>query len=432
MSIIGIVADDTTGANDIGLMFSNHQYSVKIVTFTENMKLEADADVLIIDTDSRLDSPQLSYDKVYKATQALQEIGCSLYFNKTCSVFRGNIGKEFDAMMDALGEEFAVVSLAFPKNGRQTKYGIHTVYRKLLEDSEFHKDPVHPMKQSYLVDILQEQTDRKVSLVSIDAVRRGAEFLREAIEEMRKASNYCIVDAENQSDLTIIAEATRDFSVLCGSSALGEELPKFWPLKKAKNPLIDVEISDCNGVLVVSGSLTPQTKVQTSYLISKGTPVLILDSRKVFTPVGKESEMKRITKEAIDLLKQGQDVLIMADNREEIVSATKEMGSRLQFDSLIISKLISAALAEVTLQVVEETSLKRLVVAGGDTSGTVCRKLGIKGNVVLKEIETGLPSGLALGRTMLIVLKSGSFGKEDFLLRAVEHLKEISQKENRQ
>lgn len=72
------------------------------------------------------------------------------------------------------------------------------------------------------------------------------------------------------------------------------------------------------------------------------------------------------------------------------------MGSRLQFDSLIISKLISAALAEVTLQVVEETSLKRLVVAGGDTSGTVCRKLGIKGNVVLKEIETGLPSGLAL------------------------------------
>lgn len=236
MSIIGIVADDTTGANDIGLMFSNHQYSVIIVTFTENMKLEADSDVLIIDTDSRLDSPQLSYDKVYKATQALQEIGCSLYFNKTCSVFRGNIGKEFDAMMDALGEEFAVVSLAFPKNGRQTKYGIHTVYGKLLEDSGFNKDPVHPMKQSYLVDILQEQTDRKVSLVSIDAVRRGAEFLREAIGEMRKVSNYCIVDAENQSDLAIIAEATRDFPVLCGSSALGEELPKFWPLKKAKNP----------------------------------------------------------------------------------------------------------------------------------------------------------------------------------------------------
>lgn len=432
MSKIGIVADDTTGANDIGLMFSKHQYSVKIVPFSESMKLEADADVLIIDTDSRLDSPHLSYEKVFKATQVLQEIGCSLYFNKTCSVFRGNIGKEFDAMMDALGEDFAVISLAFPKNGRQTKYGIHTVHGKLLEDSEFYKDPVHPMKQSYLVGILQEQTDREVSLVSIDVVRRGAEFLREALLEMRKVSNYCIVDAENQSDLTIIAEATRDFPVLCGSSAIGEELPKFWPPKKAKDPLVDLAIADSNGVLVVSGSLTPQTKAQTSYLISKGTPVVILDSRKVFTPVEREPEMKRVTKEATDLLKQGQDVLFMADNRDEIVSATKEMGSRLGLDSLAISKLISAALAEVTLYVAEEVDLKRLVVAGGDTSGTVCRRLDIKGNIVLKEIETGLPSGLALGRTMLIVLKSGSFGTEDFLLRAVEHLKEISQKGNRQ
>lgn len=112
---------------------------------------------------------------------------------------------------------------------------------------------------------------------------------------------------------------------------------------------------------------------------------------------------------------------------EEVVLETKEIGLKQNIDSLTISKMVSAMLADVTEKIVNATGLKRLVVAGGDTSGTVSRKLGIRGNYVLKEIETGLPSGLALGRHMLIVLKSGSFGKPNFLVRAVAHLKDLSQ-----
>lgn len=113
--MIGVVADDTTGANDIGLMFSKNHYTVKILTFHEDLNLGDKPDVLIIDTDSRLDSGEESYQKVFKATNILEKLGCTHYFNKTCSVFRGNIGKEFDAMLDALNEDFAVISLAFPK-----------------------------------------------------------------------------------------------------------------------------------------------------------------------------------------------------------------------------------------------------------------------------------------------------------------------------
>lgn len=426
--MIGIVADDTTGANDIGLMFSANHYSVKVVTFHEELELSKDADVLIIDTDSRLDPPQLSYDKVYKATKMLESLGCTMYYNKTCSVFRGNIGEELDAMLDALGQEFAVVTLAFPKNGRQTVQGIHTVHGKLLEESEFAKDPVHPMRQSHLVSILQEQTKRKVGLVTLDKVREGAEPLRQAIEELKESYNYVIVDSENQSDLNIVAEAVRDFPVLCGSSAIGEELPKFWPATQGDDVLSRVNVSDENGVLVVSGSLMPQTRAQTSHLIQSGVPVIVLNSLNVFTAEEQEEEVALVTKRAVEMLRTGIDVLVMADNREEIVSATKDIGLQKGIDPLTVSKMISASLAEATENIVNETGLKRLVVAGGDTSGTVCRKLGIQGNYVLKEIETGLPSGLALGRHMLIVLKSGSFGRPEFLERAVAHLKELSAK----
>lgn len=424
--MIGVVADDTTGANDIGIMFSNNQYAVKVVTYQEAMPLSRDVNVLIIDTDSRLDQPAVSYDKVFKATQYLKKLGCTMYYNKTCSVFRGNIGQEFDAMLDALGEEFAVISLAFPKNGRQTVNGMHTVYGKLLEDSEFAKDPVHPMTESDLVTILQKQTSRKVSLVKLDVVRQGAAKLREAIEAARQQANYCIIDSENQADLTTVAEAVHTYPLLCGSSAIAEELPKFLAAEKLPGILERVTITDSKGVLVVAGSLTPQTRAQTAYLASAGTPAIILDSRNVFLIETRQQEVLKATAAAAAMLNQGKDVLVMADNRDEIVAETKRIGQELKLDPLSVSKMVSAALAEITDCLVAETGVKRLVVAGGDTSGTVCRRLKIQGNYVLKEIEPGLPSGLAIGRELLLVLKSGSFGKENFLLKAIEHLKELS------
>ena len=88
------------------------------------------------------------------------------YINKQCSVFRGNIGPEFDAMLDALGLNFAPVVLGFPDNGRTTLDGIHYVYGEKLEDSQFRNDPVNPMRESNLVKILAVQTRRPVTNVS--------------------------------------------------------------------------------------------------------------------------------------------------------------------------------------------------------------------------------------------------------------------------
>lgn len=425
--MIGVVADDTTGANDIGLMFNNNHYTVKVVTFDEEVQPTADeADVLVIDTDSRLDAPELSYEKVFNATRQLQQLGCKTYFNKTCSVFRGNVGQELDAMMDLLQEDFAAVILAFPKNGRQTRHGIHTVHGKRLEESEFAKDPVHPTMESDIVKVLQSQTERKVSLIPIEKVREGVVSLRSAIAAAKKSSNYCIIDAETQADLFLIAGAVHDLPVLCGSSAIAEELPKYWGPRNSPNPMNRKDMTDSNGVFIVSGSLTPQTKAQTSYLIQKGIDHIILDSRKFFQPLRRSEEIEHAVKLASEMIQTGRDVLVMANNAPDVVKETKKIGQSHNLDLLSVSKTISDVLAVVTQKVLEQTGYKRLIVAGGDTSGTVCRKLGIKGNYIVKEIETGLPSGLAIGPELIIVLKSGSFGSPEFLERAIQHLKDVS------
>ncbi|MFD0681149.1 MULTISPECIES: four-carbon acid sugar kinase family protein [unclassified Paenibacillus] len=424
--MIGVVADDTTGANDIGIMFVNGGYTAKVVTFNEHAyTMENGAsDVLILDTDSRLDSPEESYRKVFEATNQLMKMGCTTFFNKTCSVFRGNVGKELDAMMDATGEDFAVIILAFPKNGRTTRNAIHQVNGVLLEQTPFSRDPVHPMLQSNLVEILQRQTSRQVESISIDTVRNGAEELRQMIDRLKDRCIYCIIDGETQEDLRIIAEAVSDLKVIAGSSAIAEELPKFMGASQTDNPLHGLEIRDRCGVLVISGSLTPNTLQQTAYFIHIGKPVIILDSRRIFSS-DREEEIMRVIREAQPLLESGFDVLVMADNSDKVVEQTKALGEQQGMDPLATSKLVSAALAEVAKRLVDNTGLRRLVVAGGDTSGTVSRKLGFTGNYVLKEIETGVPSGLSLGHEMLIVLKSGSYGKPEFLDKAVNHLKEF-------
>ena len=115
--ILGIVADDVTGANDIGIMCAKAGYLTHVV-MTDGLAPEtpagiAEPEVSILDTNSRLDDPT-AYRKVFAATQQLTAAGCRQFFNETCSVLRGNIGAEFDAMLDALGREFAIVVLGLP------------------------------------------------------------------------------------------------------------------------------------------------------------------------------------------------------------------------------------------------------------------------------------------------------------------------------
>jgi uncharacterized protein YgbK (DUF1537 family) len=249
------------------------------------------------------------------------------------------------------------------------------------------------------------------------------------LEAERSRGGYAIVDAMEQRDLTMLAEAAHDFLLWGGSSAIAEELPAFWPSGEARDVLAGIQIDDVNGVLIVAGSLTPQTRAQTDAIKSMGGPVVTLDPLVVFDEVPRAKEVARVVAEAGRTLRVGRDTLVMAAVQPETVAATKALGAARGLDGLTSSKAVSAALAEVAHALVGELALKRLVVAGGDTAGTVCRRLGIVGNYVLREIATGVPSGLTIGREMLVVLKSGSFGGPEFLLTAAAHLRGLGVRE---
>jgi len=426
--LVGVVADDVTGAGDIGITYAKAGYRALVFGYRADEPPDYGGerpDVIVLDTDSRFNSPEQAYRKVYGATEQLKLAGCTHYVNKTCSVGRGNIGAEFDAMLDALGETNAVVVLGFPANGRQTLGGVHYVHGKKLEESEFRRDPVHPMTRSDLVGILQPQTRRKAASIGIETVDRGAEELRQEIAALKASTGYLIVDVRDQASLRTIAKAVRDERITAGASALSEELALARGAKPDGLRGSGVPPRPGLGVVMAAGSLMPQTAAQLEALRRAGrTAMLELDTLRLFEDGEREAEIARVADAMSASVLAGRDALAQASNAPEAVARTKAEGARRGLDDVAVSRLVSGAVAETIGRVLAATGQNRLVVAGGDTSAAVCARLGMRGMRVYREIAPGLPSCVSLGaEPLLLVLKSGSFGRDDFLAAAAEHVR---------
>ncbi|HJD32746.1 MAG TPA: hypothetical protein H9912_12515 [Candidatus Eisenbergiella stercorigallinarum] len=411
---VGVVADDVTGANDIGIMFVKGGYRSAVfpLELIESCDLKKEAeglDAIIIDTDSRFDAPETAKEKVRRATELLASLPCDMYHNKTCSVFRGNIGAEFDEMQDVLGVSCSMVVLGFPANGRTTVDGIHYVYGEKLENSQFRHDPIHPMTTSSLEEILHKQSDRSVGLITWRDLDQGLSHVKEKKERLKKECSYVIFDIRSQEDLKLVARAVADEVNVCGSSAIGEELPAAY------------REMDCP-VLSVCGSLTKQSRSQVEYLKKKGYPVFELPTDVIFSEEERTAAIGDLSGQLLRALSQAGCGLLHTSNQEDAVARTKQTGYRLGMSDEEVGKRISHTICRIVEDVLRESGCRRLVVAGGDTSAAVTRQLAICRMEIGKEIEAGVP--VMKGKTSLgeldLVLKSGSFGSEAFLEKAIE------------
>lgn len=422
-----VVADDVTGANDIGIMYA--KAGLKTLVYSQkSMKEETyeDCDVLVIDTDSRFDEEQEAYRKVEKAVRSVPGQEVKQFIDKQCSVFRGNIGAEFDAMLDTLGETFAVVVLGFPDNGRTTLHSQHYVHGTLLEHSQFRNDPVHPMTCSDLVEILKSQTRRPVGAIHYEVYEQGRERFLEELEACRKQGGYCILDVRDNNDLVFLADALKEERVICGSSALSEYLAKVQEFPGEKRKDADAsEKKDQGKVFCAAGSLTPQTIGQTAYMKEHGYCVFELDTRKLLDTASYQEECGRLERLASEAYQSEDFVMIHSMNQPEQVEETKRLAAEKGIDNTQVSTLVSGALARIARTVVEKEKIRRIIVCGGDTSASLCERMEICGMQVQEEIETGLPTCQSVRAPYYqMVLKSGSFGSPAFVEKALEKLKQ--------
>ena len=413
------VADDITGADDVGLMYrkSGHPAVLYPFPFWQQAGF-AGGEKLVVDTDSRFLPPEEAYNRVFRVVKKFSSQGVQQYINKQCSVFRGNIGPEFDAMLDALGLNFAPVVLGFPDNGRTTLDGIHYVYGEKLEDSQFRNDPVNPMRESNLVKILAGQTRRPVTNVSWREYAEGRR-LRSLIEQRRREGGYVIFDVRHNADLAMLVGLLKDEPVVCGSSAIA------YYLGMEEGPGTLPPAGPAGGknarVLCLAGSLTPQTRQQVKCAQQKGVPVFTMRTQALFSPGGRKAEEMRLAA-AYEAAGAPAMAVIQTDPAPQAVVQTKQAAAAAGIAPQQAATAVSDALAAAAEKVSGTHGITRFIVCGGDTSASFCRRFGITGMRVGEEIEPGVSVCTALEGPLCFVLKSGSFGSPQFLEKARKKL----------
>jgi uncharacterized protein YgbK (DUF1537 family) len=84
-------------------------------------------------------------------------------------------------------------------------------------------------------------------------------------------------------------------------------------------------------------------------------------------------------------------------------------------------ELVEQAMGSIATRLVE-AGVRRLVVAGGETSGAVVQALGVSLLRIGEQIDPGVPWTQATGpqgQPLLLALKSGNFGSIDFFAKAL-------------
>ncbi|MCX7379167.1 MAG: four-carbon acid sugar kinase family protein [Alphaproteobacteria bacterium] len=417
MALLGCIADDFTGATDLASMLvKNGMRAVQVIGVPEAGAPIPEADAIIVALKSRTAPVRQAVGESLAALAWLKSAGCSQFFFKYCSTFdsteAGNIGPVADALVEALGCGFALACPAFPVNGRSVYMGHLFVGGVLLNESGMEKHPLTPMTDANLVRVLGRQTEGTVGLVPYATVDQGAAAIRKAMTGLKEQGRrYAIVDAVSDAHLQAIGEAAENHALITGGSGIAIGLPENFrragKLAVSGDPGALPEVEGHTAVL--AGSCSRATLFQIGRARER-IPTLQLDA--LATP-----DARALAKQALDWVdgKLGTvPVLIAASAPPEVVAALQAKLGR-----EAAGALIEDALAEVAEGLVAR-GVRNLVVAGGETSGAVVTRLGVRSLRIGGEIDPGVPWTLAEGSgpAMKLALKSGNFGAPDFFLKA--------------
>src|SRR5258707_5142083 len=213
MAILGIIADDFTGATDIaGMLVKGGMRTIQTIGLPAQGVIPDDVDAVVVALKTRSIPAKDAITQSLGALKALQAAGCERFFFKYCSTFdstdQGNIGPVGDALLDSLGGRQAIYCPAFPENGRTIFFGHLFVGDLLLSDTHMRHHPLNPMTDSSLVRVLARQTRHKVGLVSLKQVQAGSASFRAVLDQLAAGVvRHVIVDSDTYDDLFIICAA---------------------------------------------------------------------------------------------------------------------------------------------------------------------------------------------------------------------------------
>jgi 3-dehydrotetronate 4-kinase len=410
--VVRVVADDVTGATDIADILTRGGRRTLVTIGVPAPDLSAVGfDAVVIALKTRTAPVADAVAESVRAYEWLSARATGQLIFKVCSTFdstaEGNIGPVADALLDRLGADTAVVCPAMPANRRTVYMGHLFVGDRLLQESPMADHPLTPMRDSDVVRLLGRQSRRRVGLIGYPTVRRGGKAIGDALADLRaEGTVYAVVDALDDDDLREIATGAADVPLWVSGSGLAGGIAA-----TGVPPAAVAEPPRTGRAAVIAGSASAATRGQVASF-ARSAPAVRLEPARLLDEPGYAAA---VAGTAVDHVLRSGRVLVYSTAPPDEVAQAQALGPPGD-----VAGRVERALAEIAAVLVESAGVRRLVVAGGETSGAVLRAVGATALAVGPAIAPGVPWTTSVGPTELsLALKSGNFGGPDFFADAL-------------
>ncbi|BAM91039.1 conserved hypothetical protein [Bradyrhizobium oligotrophicum S58] len=417
---LGCIADDYTGASDLANTLTRAGLrTVQTIGVPAADLALPEVDAVVVSLKSRSIEASLAVTRSREADKWLRARGARHVLFKICSTFdstdAGNIGPVMDALAGDAGDAIVLVTPAFPETKRTVYQGNLFVGAVPLNESPLKDHPLNPMHDANLVRVLARQSHRKIGLVDLATVVHGPEAIGHRLQELAgQGTGAAIVDAVFDADLTAIGAAALKSRVSVGASGIGLGLARALVEAGHVHSHAFAHHADApvGGAAACLAGSCSQATLQQIAEAERVMPVLRLDAEAL---LGGRDETQRALGWALERLAQG-PVLIASSATPDQVGVLQARHGR-----EAAGHAVEQAMADVAEGLIR-AGVRRLIVAGGETSGAVVDRLTIPGFLVGPEIAAGVPvlRAIGAGGGMLLALKSGNFGGPQFFADALE------------
>jgi uncharacterized protein YgbK (DUF1537 family) len=176
----------------------------------------------------------------------------------------------------------------------------------------------------------------------------------------------------------------------------------------------------------MSGSCSPVNQSQIKWALAHGFKGLKISAIKLLSK-NKEEALKAVFDEALQLLISRESLIIYSalGPDDTSIAETKEWLMKQGKQDTDVGRLLGPIMGRLTKALLLATGMRRLVVAGGDTSGFVTKELGIFALEFLMPVAPGGPLCLSHSANkafdgLEIALKGGQVGKADYYMKVRE------------
>lgn len=416
-----ILADDFTGALDTGVQFAALGIATKVIVDNGREKAEKaakklgdgsekpDAQVLVIDAETRHLTPEEAYRRVYRIVANAVQEGIPYLYKKTDSALRGNIGSELQAVRDASGASQIPFIPAFPRMNRITRGGIHYIDGVPVSKSVFGQDPFEPVMLDSVKDIIHAQS--QIAVTEIPVIGEPSDHAADGI---------LAFDVTTEEELEQRASFLMEqglCAVTAGCAGFAAKLPGMLGLVGSRRRREALK----HRLVVICGSVNPITRRQLDHGETCGYPRIRLQAaEKLEKGFWDTDQGQRKLEELKEFCKNAACCIIDSND----VEGSKETQGYAWAHHITLEQMrvrISETMGRVGRKLLEQRLEAVFMITGGDTLLGFMKELGVCELVPVCELSAGsvLTRLCYEGTDYHVITKSGGFGEEGLLEQLV-------------